>query len=343
MRRRAVARVSARLGVLAAGAVFAATFAQSQPVTPCDRLAGLVSLPRPEAAEAGIPGAYVIADPDEAIRVCEAAAASYPGQVWFRVLLARALIAGDPRNPRAMRLLGEAVDGVPALAAAQIGRLYEQGQAGLPASDPAAREFYRLACDHWPSPLSAPGCAGLAVMMIEGRGGDVDATGGFNRLDFACRQGWGPACVDHALQAELRGDDDPARVAALLERGCLAGDMLGCSLLGFRHELGEGVALDLGRAQALYRQACEGGEAQGCSNLGEVYRSGLGVRPDMAEALRLFAIGCDGQDPYACVTMGFMLSEGRGVDRDPDRALAAFEAACRLGDPEGCDMADSLR
>jgi len=329
-----------RGAVLALLTVWAAGPAAAQaPETECDRLAGLASLPR----LAGGQGVYAIADTDAALRACEAAVTSYPGEGWFRVLLARVLVQVNPRDPRPVRLLTEAMDTVPALAHARLARLYEDGLAGVPADDRAAREFYGRACEHWPDRLAASGCAGLGVMMVEGRGGPAAARGGFNHLDFACRQGWGPACVDLALQGELRGNDDARRVAELFEAGCAAGDLLGCSLLGFRHELGEGVTLDVARAQELYRRACDGGEPQGCSNLGEVYRSGLGVRPDIVEAVRLFRIGCDGQDPYACVALGFILADGRGVAPDPDGALVAFETACILGDPEGCDMMDMLR
>jgi TPR repeat protein len=334
-------RTMRRLLVMLGVALFCwAEKVQAQtPVTQCDRLAGLASLPR----LADAPGVHAIGDRDAALRACEAAVTSYPGESWFRVLLARVLVTVNPRDPRPVRLLTEAAEAIPALAHAQLARLYESGQAGVPADERAAREFYDRACDHWPDRLAAPGCAGLGVMMVEGRGGPLDARAGFNHLDFACRQGWGAACVDLALQGELRGDDDPGRVASLFEAGCAAGDLLGCSLLGFRHELGEGVTLDMARAQELYRRACEGGEPQGCSNLGEVYRSGLGVRPDIDEAVRLFRIGCDGQDPYACVALGFILAEGRGVAPDPEGARAAFETACALGDPEGCDMIDVMR
>ncbi|MCB1395711.1 MAG: sel1 repeat family protein [Rhodobacter sp.] len=307
---------------------------QAQPVTACDRLAGLVHLPRVE----GEPGVYALRDPDEAIRACEAAATSYPAQPWFKLLLARALLVANTADPRAIRLYTEATEGLPALAAAHLGVLYEYGYAGLPVSDRTARDFYRQSCEHWPDPQSAMGCTGEAVLMIEGRGGDTDEANGFRLLDFACREGWGPACVEQAYQIELRGEGGPDDVAALFATGCEAGDLLACSQLGFRYELGEGAPLDMGRAQALYRQACDGGEPQGCSNLGEIYRSGLGVQQDVVEAVRLFQIGCDGQDAYACLTLGNILIDGRGVPADARRARAAFDAACHLGDPEACDM-----
>ena len=309
----------------------------------CDRPAGFPSIPRVDGAA----GAYAIPHPDAAIAACEAARADQPGDFFLPVLLARARLAADPEDHGAVDLLTAAAEGLPALAAGELGRLYENGLAGLPIGDRQARDFYRQACNDWPERQAAPGCTRMAVMMIEGRGGPADQRGGFALLDNLCRSGWGEACTQQAFQTDLRGTGDfdaiSREIARLFEAGCDEGDLLACSQFGFRLELGDGTALDVARAQTLYRRACEGGEPQGCSYLGEIYRSGLGVRPDLAEAVRFFALGCDGNDPYACVTLGDILSDGRGVGRDVPRALVALERACGLGDPEACDMADTLR
>lgn len=295
------------------------------------------------AALAGLPGivepsAYAIRDPASAVAAC-ADPTDARGLLW----LARARLALDPRDRSVVALLSQAVSDEPALTAAALGQLYERGQAGLPASDEQARALYDAACRHWPDPDAAPGCTALSVMRLEGRGGPEEAGNGFRMLRNLCDTGWGPACTELAFQTELRGDGDPAPVAALFAQGCAAGDLLACSQYGFRLELGEGVSRDVAQARDLYQRACLGGEPQGCSNLGEVYRSGLGVRPDMTEALRLFDLGCAGHDPYACVTLGDILADGRGAPRDVPRALVAFDAACVLGDPEACDRADALR
>ena len=310
----------------------------SAQVTDCDRLAGIPGIPRID----GAPGVYAVTDPGTAA-ACERAMAAQPGDAFFAVLLARALVAADPDDRRAVSVLADQVQRLPALVAGALGQLYEYGQGGLSASERSARDFYRLSCDYWPSNQAAPGCTGYAVMMIEGRGGPVNERGGFNLLDNLCRGGWGDACTQQAFQTDLRGDGDDAQIAALFEAACTGGDLLGCSQFGFRLELGQGVGLDVSRAADLYRRACDGGEPQGCSYLGEIYRSGLGARPDMAEALRLFDLGCAGNDPYACVTLGDILSEGRGIPRDVPRALIVLDRACTLGDPEACDMADALR
>ncbi|HPD91148.1 MAG: sel1 repeat family protein [Rhodobacter sp.] len=324
--------------VLLIAALFAlATPALSQE-TPCDRLAGYPALPRIE----GSAGAYRIADPAAAVAACEDARQQAPGDAFLAVLLARALLAADPQDPRAATLLTDAGQALPALAAGIMGSLYENGLAGLPASDRSARDQYRAGCDAWPDRMAAPGCTGFAAMRIEGRGGPGEPQAGFSLLDQQCRSGWPDACLRQAQLAELWGSAPPEDTAALLRRACDAGQFLACAQLGFRHQTGDGVAQDMAVARDLYRLACAHGEPVGCTNLAEAHRSGLGLPPDMDEALRLFDIGCDGQDSYACTTLGDILAGGRGVPRDVARARVAYERGCALGDPMACDGADLL-
>ena len=304
--------------------------------TDCDRLAGYPALPRIE----GSAGAYRISDPAAAVAACQEARRLAPDDAFLAVLLARALMAAEPQDPRAATLLTEAGQTLPALAAGFLGQLYEFGLAGLPASDRSARDQYRAGCDAWPDRLAAPGCTGFAAMRIEGRGGPTEQQAGFSLLDQQCRSGWPDACLQQAQLAELWGTGSASDTAGLLRRACEIDDFMGCALLGYRYETGDGVTQDVAVARDLYQRACDRGEPVGCTNLAEAYRSGLGLPPDMTEAVRLFTIGCAGQDSYACTTLGDILSDGRGVPRDIAAARGAYERGCALGDPMACDGAD---
>jgi len=316
-----------------------AACAEPSPPTDCDNLAGLWLQPR----VAGLGQAYTVTDPAAAVTACETALADHPSDPFFALMLARALVAADSGDRRAVGLVTGVQEQLPALSAAQLGNYYEFGLAGLPASDRSARDFYTQACRDWPTPQARPGCAGLARMMIEGRGGEADETGGFNMLQSLCNAGWAMACTDLASLQELRGTATDTQITALLAQACDGGDLFGCSLLGFRHETEQGAPYDIARARALYELACDGGEMHGCGNLGEIYRSGLGVAPDIPRAVALFGRACIGDDPYACTTLGDILANGRGVTADLPRAIAAYDHACWLGDPEACDQADILR
>lgn len=331
------AAVYAVLGCLLGGA----TLAQTPPDTDCDQLAGLWLMPRAET----FGQVYHISVPQApaAIAACEAAIEAYPEEAYFKVLLARALVAADHAGAGALALLTDASDTLPALGAAQIGLLYELGQGGLAVSDRSARDFYQQSCAFSPDPMARQGCTGEALMQIEGRGGPAEEDIGFATLTALCQTDWPMACTDMAMQQELRGTQSDAEIAEMLGLACEGGDLLGCSLLGFRYEVELGVPHDMVRARALYSLACDGGEVHGCANLGEVYRSGLGVPQDIVEAVRLFGLACDGSDPYACMTLGGILAEGRGVPMDIPRAIEVLDRACWQGDPEACDMADGLR
>ncbi|MCI7024032.1 MAG: sel1 repeat family protein, partial [Campylobacter sp.] len=52
------------------------------------------------------------------------------------------------------------------------------------------------------------------------------------------------------------------------KKACDSGDMLGCSNLGSRYAIGNGVEKDLGKAVELFKKACDGGNMPGCYNLG---------------------------------------------------------------------------
>lgn len=78
---------------------------------------------------------------------------------------------------------------------------------------------------------------------------------------------------------------DYARARALYEQACTAGNVEGCSNLGFMFYAGQGGPQDDVRARELFNQACAGGNAGGCSRLGRYVRygqrraAGLGARP----------------------------------------------------------------
>ena len=55
------------------------------------------------------------------------------------------------------------------------------------------------------------------------------------------------------------------------KKACDSGNMLGCSNLGSRYAIGNGVEKDLGKAVELFKKACDGGDMDGCRNLGIMY------------------------------------------------------------------------
>ncbi|MDY4154533.1 tetratricopeptide repeat protein, partial [Campylobacter sp.] len=66
----------------------------------------------------------------------------------------------------------------------------------------------------------------------------------------------------------LVGDKSGIESSFDVKKACDGGDMLGCSNLGSRYAIGNGVEKDLGKAVELFKKACDGGNMPGCYNLG---------------------------------------------------------------------------
>lgn len=312
--------------------------AQPETLTRCDEVAGDPFLPRVPGAV----GRYRIEPTEIAARIC-ADDSRQSDDPLLAVLHARALHAHMPTDPQIVLILGGLMEAIPAIAGGWLGQIYEDGYSTSSAGPAQARSYYEAACALDDGRNSARACTGLALMMIEGRGGDETPSAGFELLTAQCSADWPPACLHLALQSGLRGTDDPARVPVLLDRACEGGELYACSALGFRYEIGEDVEPDVARAMALYERACEGREPEGCGSLGHAYRVGLTGVPDPAEAARYLRLGCAGDDPFSCRSLAEMLEHGEGGDRDLAHARALYERACAWGDPEACDMYDALR
>jgi len=327
--------------VAAFATIAAPALASSIPVTDCDRLAGFDMARRLP----GAPGVAVVGDPAAAVPACEAAMAAHPDEPFFRLLLARALIAADGDAVRILSLIESGSTGYPALAHAQMAWLYQEGRAGFAPDAALARAQFEAGCALHPDPLSAAPCNALAVMEITGEGGPADPAAGVAMLQDLCGAGFATACVN--LGYELGPDGalprDAARAAGLFTTACTEGDLMGCNNLGFAYETGDGVPINMARALVLYGRACEGGEPLACGNLGEAYRNGKGVAADGMIAADYFDRACDGGDAYSCSALAGMLSAGAGLPVDPARALALYDRACDLGDDDSCALAEAMR
>ena len=84
------------------------------------------------------------------------------------------------------------------------------------------------------------------------------------------------------------------------KKACDSGNMLGCSNLGSRYAIGNGVEKDLGKAVELFKKACDGENMRGCYNLGLMYEKGKGVEEDFSKAAELLKKACDGGDMNGC-------------------------------------------
>jgi serine/threonine protein kinase len=90
---------------------------------------------------------------------------------------------------------------------------------------------------------------------------------------------------------------------SLFANACSRGAGDSCNTLGAMYDLGDGVALDHGRAAQLYNTSCGLGFAEGCENLASLYAEGAGVGQDKKLARQLYAKACFMGDQSACRLM----------------------------------------
>ena len=100
------------------------------------------------------------------------------------------------------------------------------------------------------------------------------------------------------------------------KKACDGGNMRGCSNLGSRYAIGNGVEKDLGKAAELFKKACDGGEMLGCSRLGIMYAIGNGVEEDLDKAVQLFKKACDGGETNGCRSLDIIYAKGNGAEKD---------------------------
>jgi uncharacterized protein len=114
-------------------------------------------------------------------------------------------------------------------------------------------------------------CNTAAFMLQQGYGGRKDPVKAVQLFDQACKAGLRSACVN--LQ-EYGGAAAAAAVPGSAEehdKGCQAGEMRSCFLLGRIRETGQGVPRDLVAAIRLYKRVCDAEVPLGCGAVLAVY------------------------------------------------------------------------
>ena len=167
------------------------------------------------------------------------------------------------------------------------------------------------------------GCAVLAEMVAEGRGG---------------------------------APKDLVRAAALRDKACKLEDANACLRLGQALAQGDGIDKDVPAAQRawkeaarLYGAACDRAELSGCSGLGWMYMLNMVPEHAREEAAKLFQRACDGNDADGCSGLAAAYLDGAGVGWSKrkamdlyDRARTLFRQACESGDPRACWRLEKL-
>lgn len=338
VRRAPGARVGAALlMVLLASPLAAApgTDVTTVPVGPadsaeCHRLAGEPYAP---PAFAGV--ALDAIDPEAAIRACDAARLSAPGDPMLADLAGRAYQArGD--FERARRFFEEAARGGNAYGKANLAWFYIEGTLepanpakGLALLEEAAGEGNSLAL------------YSLGVLYREGRGDLApDADRAVDYLTRAARQGHAVAMYDLAIilrDGEGVPVDGKASIA-WLEKAAALNDLDSMAALGYAHEQGIGTPADFAKAREWYARAADGGQIDAMTNLGRLYEAGEGGAQDHGRAFALYGLAAEAGNPVAMANLANLYEFGLGTEANPRQAAYWLARAIMAGNADTLDQ-----
>lgn len=139
--------------------------------------------------------------------------------------------------------------------------------------------------------------------------------------------------LDDQVQA-LLDDGKPAAALAVARDAATRGDPEGHDWLGWFHEEGRGIAVDIGTAASHYRIAARGANNHAAWRLGVLIDSGK-VNGRLEEAVALFQAAADRGAPTGMVSLAVMQATGRGTPQDFGAAMANYLRAAKLGHAHG--------
>jgi hypothetical protein len=142
----------------------------------------------------------------------------------------------------------------------ELGSRYLGGR-GVDKDEARAAVALRVACEQ----KFAEGCNNLGVLYQRGAGVDPDFAEARRLYRLACDGADGQGCVNLGIM--LRNDGDGKGALPYFEKGCSAGIVRGCALVGVMIAGGETGARDPARAATLLTQACKGGDESACAFL----------------------------------------------------------------------------
>lgn len=289
----------------------------------CDMLASdPLDQERPTYA-GGIPAR--INNPEDAIRVCGAAAAKFPDDLRLRHNLARAYSQSGAHDA-AIEKYSEAAK------AGYLASMLELAEYLLANRDPArraeGRSWLRKARDHG---YAAANYA-LAEELEHGRGGPQDLVQAKAEYTIAADGGVTNALVDlgrmHGMG--LGGERDDAKARDYYRRAASRGNVVAMNNLGHMLWQGQGGAAEPEEARKQIEQAAAAGFSPALNNLGIMLWRGIGGSKDPAAALNAFEAAAP-RYHAAWANMAALHLSGELGAPNVDSAILAHLSAAKAG------------
>lgn len=142
-----------------------------------------------------------------------------------------------------------------------------------------------------------------------------------------------PTAFEQQMQSLIDGGN-ATEALALAEQAADRGDAAGHDWLGWFHENGEGMAVDVATAADHYRIAARGGDDHAAWRLGVLIDGGQ-ITGELEEAVAFFRIAAERDYINAIVSLAVMQATGRGTAQDFGAAMGNYMRAAQLGDSHG--------
>ena len=210
-----------------------------------------------------------------------------------------------------------------------IGEMYADGL-GVDEDYAAAAKWYRRAVDQG----YAPAMADLGDLYFYGNGVDQDQATAVKWYRRGAERGDPEAEYDYGLifhdgSAGQKQNFDAAMKWFL--RAAAQGDAPALNMVGYMHDLGEGVTEDPHEAFGWYRRAADKGFEIAQYNIGVMYQNGRGVEKNPTLAARWYRKAADKGDADSEAALGYLYEQGLGVRPDVAQAIAWYKAAAKQG------------
>jgi TPR repeat protein len=211
-------------------------------------------------------------------------------------------------------------------AMAQVGLLYETGDAGEKDIAKAARWYKQGADANDPRSLTF-----LAALYEKGRGVDKDLEKAASLYRKAAELKYPPAMVNLGVFYEngTGVDRNYGEAKSWYEKAAAAGNTTAMFYIGALYDKGKGVPIDYEQAMTWYKKAADGKNAAAMNAIGNLYDT-PGYKTDPAQAMTWYRKAADAGFAPAMCNVGAMYDNGKGVPLDHAEAFKWFQKAANL-------------
>jgi uncharacterized protein len=210
-----------------------------------------------------------------------------------------------------------------------VGNMYADGL-GVDEDYATAAKWYQRAADQG----YGPAMADLGDLYFYGNGVDQNQTTAVKWYRRGAERGDPESEYDYGLifhdgSAGQKQNFDAAMKWFL--RAAAQGDAPALNMVGYMHDLGEGVDEDPHEAFGWYQRAADKGFEVAQYNLGVMYQNGRGVAKNPTMAARWYRKAADKGDADSQAALGYLYEQGIGVRTDIVQAMTLYKAAAKQG------------